>query len=332
MYNKNLSELIQKQKNNPDLKDKIDDYYAKTNLQNTKPLLSKELIDLQIEPKKILLSPWLKEQQIAMIYAPPGTGKTFFAMNCAYSLATGKRFLNFDATKIDSVMYIDAEMDIGELQERWKLVTKNNNDLNVHFYTPSLFDEKIVPKISTKEEQQFYENKFDEYKTKVVIFDNLSMLNHLDENKANEWSVIQNWLVKLKNSGMSVILIHHTNKGKKEYRGSSKIKDILNSVLFLEEIQEENQKHTARFKVKYDKKRGFYGDDAKEFEAWLGEDGMWHTQDPVISNRIKVIQFYKSGMSAKEISIDLSIQPRTVYRYLEEAEIAGMIKKRSYGK
>ena len=88
------------------------------NTSSVKPVTSRQLIEKEIPAKKLLLSPWLKENETAMIYAPPGTGKTFFALNCAYSLASGSKFLKFIPSIYPiKVLYVDAEMDGRELQD-----------------------------------------------------------------------------------------------------------------------------------------------------------------------------------------------------------------------
>src|SRR5690348_3125317 len=51
----------------------------KTPFDSINPITSSELANKEIPKKRTFLSPWFKEKEIAMVYAPPGTGKTFFA-------------------------------------------------------------------------------------------------------------------------------------------------------------------------------------------------------------------------------------------------------------
>ena len=44
---------------------------------------------MELPERKDLLQPWLPEQGLAMIHAPRGVGKTFFALSCAYAIGTG---------------------------------------------------------------------------------------------------------------------------------------------------------------------------------------------------------------------------------------------------
>ena len=70
----------------------------------------RDFIRLEIPPRDVLLSPWLESASLAMIYAARGVGKTHFAMNIAHALATGGRFLKWQAAKAVPVLYIDGEM------------------------------------------------------------------------------------------------------------------------------------------------------------------------------------------------------------------------------
>lgn len=288
-------------------------------MKDIEPITSSELSNLIIEPTKTLLSPWLKENQISMIFAEPGVGKTFFSLNCAYSLISGEKFLKFESSQVNSVLYIDAECGKDELQERWNMICKGNHFDGAKFYSSHMFPNDEIPQISSPEGREFYSKKIIQHKSKVVFFDNLSFLTEIDENKAQEWSPVLSWFKHLKNSGVSVCYVHHTNKGGREYRGSSKIKDLPNSVVYLEKFEDEKgSKGGARFTVKYDKNRGFYGDCAKDFMAYLDDKGSWHTQDPNISNREKAIIFYKRNMKAPEIAKELKISASRVYEFISD--------------
>lgn len=294
------------------------------------PLTGGQLDREVVEHRRMLLSPWLKDSQLSMIYAEPGIGKTFFALNCAHALISGKDFLKFRANPVPSVLYIDSEMDIGELQERWRTTCKGEIYDGIKFYTPSIFEDKCVPDISSYEGQAFYNEAIERHKPAVIFLDSLSFLTDLDENNAKDWNFVIKWLIQLKNKGISIICIHHTNKGNRQYRGSTKLGGIMNSIIFLERC-EDNKLKTARFKVIYDKKRSFFGEDTQDFEAWLDEKGIWHVDDPTFNNRIKVTKSYQIGMSPGEISKECKIPLRTVYHYIDDAKTAGLLSKRPHG-
>lgn len=67
-------------------------------LSPVKAIDARELISMELPPKELIMSPWLPLRGIAMVYAPRGIGKTFFALEVACAVAKGTAFLTW-ATK-----------------------------------------------------------------------------------------------------------------------------------------------------------------------------------------------------------------------------------------
>lgn len=87
-----------------------------------------------------------------MIYANRGVGKTYFALNCAYALASSKEFLKYSSEKQVPVMYIDGKMQAPLLIDRLKCIAGNNlNDLPIEIITPDLQSNRGMPDLSTIE-------------------------------------------------------------------------------------------------------------------------------------------------------------------------------------
>jgi len=53
------------------------------------------LMEQELPPREMIMHPWLPERGLAMIYAPRGVGKTFFALEIALGAATGTPFLGW---------------------------------------------------------------------------------------------------------------------------------------------------------------------------------------------------------------------------------------------
>ena len=70
-------------------------------------LTLEELLNKEIPPRKNLLAPWLPSQGLCMIYSKRGLGKTWMALEIAYAVASGGRFLNWEAESPHGVLYID---------------------------------------------------------------------------------------------------------------------------------------------------------------------------------------------------------------------------------
>ena len=54
-----------------------------------------KFLEMDIPPRSTMLTPWLQNQGLAMIYAPRGTGKTRVAHGVCHAIATGSGFLRW---------------------------------------------------------------------------------------------------------------------------------------------------------------------------------------------------------------------------------------------
>ena len=133
-----------------------------------------------------------------------------------------------------------------------------------------------LPDLASEEGQRFYADVI--APADLVIVDNLSTIcRALRENEADSWAPVQAWALRLRREGKSVLFIHHAGKNGGQ-RGTSKKEDILNTVIALRRPPDYDASQGARFEVHYEKARGFYGNDAEPFEAWL-KDGQWQIGD-----------------------------------------------------
>ncbi len=67
-------------------------------------------IKLDLPERKMLFGPWLPEQGLVMAFSETGMGKTYFALNVAYAVATDGEYLGWQATEQQRVLYLDGEM------------------------------------------------------------------------------------------------------------------------------------------------------------------------------------------------------------------------------
>ena len=88
--------------------------------QYPKSLSIAELLTMELPERKCLLDPWLPEQGLAMVFAPRGIGKSWFAMQVALSVATGTNFLNWEVPEPRRVLFLDGEMPLAVIQERFQ--------------------------------------------------------------------------------------------------------------------------------------------------------------------------------------------------------------------
>jgi RecA-family ATPase len=167
----------------------------------------------------------------SMIYAWRGVGKTMFALWLAYAIATGGKFLKWSARgKPRGVLYVDGELTAVELQERLKKIAGQSASRNFHVLASDLY-EFGLPDLTTPHGHAAIEGSLDGLD--VLVLDNISTLFRTGvENEAESWLPVQQWLLRLRRKGKTVILIHHAGKGK-EQRGTSRREDVLDLVLNL---------------------------------------------------------------------------------------------------
>jgi putative DNA primase/helicase len=106
----------------------------------------------------------------------------------------------------------------------------------------------------------------------LLILDNLSsLIAVIRDNDQESWTTIQQWLLRLRRRGISVLLVHHAGKAG-EQRGTSRREDVLDTSISLRRPSDYVASEGARFEVHIEKGRGLTGDAAKPFEAKLTAD------------------------------------------------------------
>ena len=214
-----------------------------------------------------------------MIHAPRGIGKTHISIGAACAVAAGTGFLKWSAPKPRRVLFIDGEMPGAMLQERFaRTIDALKADVPPDGFKLVAADLEPdgLPDLASEEGQQFYAEVI--APADLVITDNLSTIcRTLRENEADSWGPVQSWALRLRREGKSVLFIHHAGKNGGQ-RGTSKKEDILNTVIALRRPPDYEASQGARFEVHYEKARGFYGNEAEPFEAWL-KDGQWLTAE-----------------------------------------------------
>lgn len=305
-------------------------------LQRTtlKALNVRDLLSMKVRPREMILGPIIPEQGLIMVHAPRGIGKTHVSLMIAYTVATGSHMFQerWMSPKPSKVLFIDGEMPLAVMKERLvKIVhsaqAKSGQEDNLSIITPDLQDQGISD-ISTPEGQKIIEEHLKD--VKLLILDNYSALCRRGrENEAESWIPLQEWFLTLRRRGISVLLIHHSNKTGGQ-RGTSRKEDLLDTIITLRKPQNYDQREGARFEVHYEKARSFYGNDATPFEAWLKEEEgkfTWHVRDIEDSQMDKVLELKEEGLSQRDIAEETGLSLATINRRLQEAKEKGLLEE-----
>ena len=284
-----------------------------------------ELLQFEFKPHEYILEPWLTTQSLNMIFGCRGVGKTHISLGIAYAVASGGKILGWQSPKPRGVLFIDGEMPGYSLQKRMAdIITNADQDIVPHlvFLTPDL-QEFGMPNLAIDYGQKLIE-KYITDEIDLIIIDNLSCLVRSGkENDGESWLPIQEWALKLRAAGKSVLFIHHSNKSGSQ-RGTSRKEDVLDNVICLKHSINYAADQGALFEVHFEKARHLYGEDIEPFEAQLVTDNSgkqyWQVKLLEQSTFDKVTDLLNKGLNQAEIAEELNIHKSTVSRHVKNAK------------
>jgi putative DNA primase/helicase len=280
-----------------------------------------DLIFADLPPKEPLMVPWLLTQDLAMVYAKRGVGKTMFLLELTVGLSCGGSVFNWEVPEPVHVVYVDGEMPGVTMQERMGQLAKSRiNDMKIE---PSFLIRDLQPNgLRTLSVSQGRVDLLDAIpKTaRVVILDNLSCLYGGAENDAEAWDDMQDLLIELRHRGITCIMVHHAGKSG-DQRGTSRREDILDTVVKLSRPSDYRPEDGARFLVEFEKARNIRGSDVRDIEVELIKDDTGLMTWAVVSgDDARARQVYKlksEGLSQRAIATETGIGLGTVNRILK---------------
>ena len=192
-------------------------------------------------------------------------------------MAIGEDFKNWRINRPWNVPYIDGEMSTNEMQERVDASAKYFDRDPTYITNLRLLchdQQERSSRYRRRGRTLWFQPDIDW--AELIFLDNISCLWWTGrENDADSWSVIQHWLLKLRASGKTIVMLHHSGKNGSS-RGTSRRHDVLDTVIKLERPFNYTQQEGAKFEVHFEKARGFAGDDAEPI-------GLSHTIEEGIS-------------------------------------------------
>jgi putative DNA primase/helicase len=289
-----------------------------------RPLGVTDFLKLDIKPREMLLEPILPQKGLVMLYGTRGTGKTMVALGLAYAVATGTGFLKWKADKPRRVLLVDGEMPAAALQERlsWHAVGTNAEPGdNLKILCGDLIELGGVGNVGNPKVQAELEPHL--VGIDVLILDNLSTLTAvIRDNDAESWNPIQEFLLKLRRRNISVLIVHHANKGG-EQRGTSRREDVLDTVISLRRPSDYEPTEGARFEVHIEKGRGITGDALKPFEAKFevrDNAAVWTTREIEDVKLAEIKMLVEDKMSTAKIAEMIGMSRSQTYRLVKKVK------------
>src|SRR6516225_9680300 len=214
-----------------------------------------DFLALEIPAREMLLDPILPERSLAMLYAPRGLGKSWLALSIGLTVASGQPLLRWIPPRQRNVLYVDGEMPLVSLQDRLKAISAGfGRDIpNDAFRILAADQIEGGINLSVVAGQQSLDPLLKDID--LVVLDNLSTLcTTTSESASDAWVPIQNWLLKLRRKGLSVLLVHHAGTNGRQ-RGTSRREDALDTVIALRRPENYSREQGARFQVHFEKLR-----------------------------------------------------------------------------
>jgi len=286
----------------------------------------------ELHPRSYVTSPIFPEQGLVMVYAWRGMGKTYFTLDWAYHVAAGfPKFGEWEIPQPRRCVYVDGEMAENEFQEREQKLRRGHDgfappEKMFSVITPDEQIDNQVPNIGTGEGQRRVEEHLEE--GCALFLDSLSTLLRTAKEDDEAWFCVQEWLLRLRQRRISVLMLHHSGKSGTQ-RGTSKREDFLNTVITLRKPADYDPKEGLRVELHFEKSRGAHGAAVLPQEVKLepyGEDGVvfaWRPLTNVLEKR--AVEMLALGMSCIDIGQELGRSRFWVHRIRDKWKRQGAV-------
>lgn len=156
-----------------------------------------------------LVRDWLPNDSVAVLYGPPGSGKSFYALSLALELARGGKWVG-QKLEPQTVLYVAAERSsvLADRQEAW--AKHHAADIPHTFWELS-----AAPPLRLGESLSALLQVIAEVQPTLVVLDTLAQLTlGTAENDGREWGEVSEALSQVREAtkGGVVLAVHHTGK------------------------------------------------------------------------------------------------------------------------
>src|SRR6266481_1717227 len=164
--------------------------------------------------------PILTRQSINQAFAFRGLGKTMFGFGLAGSLASGREFLCWKATRPARTLFIEGEMPAKQLQERANLLVPDTDPEYFRLVHLDAQPDNTIRSITSAEGRYLVEEALGD--AEVLFLDSISTLANMTTNEEESWLELNDWFKYLRSKHkLCVFYLHHAGKSGLQ-RGHSK--------------------------------------------------------------------------------------------------------------
>lgn len=262
------------------------------------------------------------------------------------------------------VLYVDGEMPLDDIRDRANMLMqgkiqqedgfdREQAGQNLHFMARHQQDDILADfvDLADADSRRNLLARIQRERIDLVILDNLSTLAAFeDENATSSFNGPVDFLQRLKSIGTACILVHHTNKGGEEFRGSSRIATTFETLAllkaaaappFIEDGQEddgESDSSASAFTLEWRKYRGRRDTSIQDKAIFIlsvdtqGNAARWHVMDTESGMMLAMLEMVRSKQcpTQRELAEALGTSPATLSRMKQKAMKEGRITKKEW--
>ena len=234
--------------------------YKKPIVEPARPVISPittgdiERLEAQIGTREYCIDPWLPlDGTVIQVHGFSGHGKSMFIRNALYHVAAGaKDFGPWEINHQARVLYLDFENSRNNIMNFLAKSKRSIGDAGENFMMFAPFDVEDQMNLKTDQGVALLSDWVKITKPDVVCIDTVrSAWVGLEENSASEWGKINQMALDLRNAGITVILVHHSNKPSESKRfgtfaGSSNQLTVLETQIKITQVFRDPETAEAR--------------------------------------------------------------------------------------
>lgn len=284
------------------------------------PINVNQLLDLETTDPSPIWGPTICTHNLVMVYGGTGIGKTYVCMKLAHTISAGGSWLQWGVVSPKRVLYVDGELGLAAIKRRFKALQAEAAFSPRGDFFRVLSKDHCGPRlwnISDPADQKKYNEAIGH--SDVIVFDNLLSCvfpMHSKDDDVRQWERILPWFHALRDSGRTIIVVHHTGKSGAQL-GTSVKENWLDTNIELRLPDVQRPVRGTEFEWLFKKTRDVKRSDAQNMLVAYaeGDDGvsrwMWN---PIGTGRTEVVKDLKAqgatrrdvakqtGLSFKEIN------------------------------
>jgi hypothetical protein len=292
-----------------------------------------DFLRLELPETQTFIDPIVTERRIILLTGWRGVGKTWVGMSMLDSITRGVPFGPWPVVNPVPCLYLDGEMAVQDVQSRYKGLNPNGQQLApLFFYSDAHMSSLGLSRASllNKRWRQDVKTLLGDLGVKVFVIDNIaSLAGGIDENSKRDWDPINQWLIDLRFSGITSILLHHVNKDGAQ-RGTSAREDNIDMSIMLKQPSDYSPESGADFIMSFSKSRIAFDDLHKmqDIRFTLAEkDGalIWLWREVKAETQQEAIRMIDQGTDYKDIASALGISKGRISQIKSDAMKAGIL-------